>query len=147
VIGLGMGPTSMCYLVGVQHAVTWNRRGAATAALLFFRMIGGSLGVGALGASLFFALGNRLEGYGAVEIDVAAALRPESHERLTPALLLVVQTALGRSLHLVYVQIAALALLSVVCSSRLAHGRQDAEDEQASTPHADDGLALAAGEI
>ena len=30
VIGVGMGPTSLCLLLDVQNAVAWDRRGAAT---------------------------------------------------------------------------------------------------------------------
>ena len=43
VIGLGMGPTSLSYILAVQHAVAWGRRGAATGAVIFFRTMGGSL--------------------------------------------------------------------------------------------------------
>lgn len=41
-IGTGMGPTSLSFILGVQSAVEWGRRGAATGAVLFFRTMGGS---------------------------------------------------------------------------------------------------------
>lgn len=50
--GLGLGFTSMPYLLGVQNAVPWNRRGVATSSVQFFRTIGGSIAVAALGALL-----------------------------------------------------------------------------------------------
>lgn len=50
--GLGLGFTSMPYLLGVQNAVAWSQRGVATSSVQFFRTIGGSVAVAALGALL-----------------------------------------------------------------------------------------------
>ena len=52
VSGLGMGFTSMPYLLGPQNAVPWSRRGVTTSSVQFFRTIGGSISVAALGALL-----------------------------------------------------------------------------------------------
>ena len=60
VVGLGMGPTSLSYILAVQNSVDWGRRGAATAAVIFFRTMGGALGVGVLGATLGMSLAHRL---------------------------------------------------------------------------------------
>ncbi|MDQ3638872.1 MAG: MFS transporter, partial [Actinomycetota bacterium] len=43
IIGLGLGFTSTSYLVSVQNAVPWNRRGSATSSIVFFRTVGGSV--------------------------------------------------------------------------------------------------------
>src|SRR5207244_2130300 len=45
VIGVGLGPTAMAYILGVQNTVPWSRRGVATGAVVFFRTMGGALGV------------------------------------------------------------------------------------------------------
>jgi EmrB/QacA subfamily drug resistance transporter len=58
-IGLGLGFSSTSYLVSVQNAVPWRRRGVATSSVVFFRMVGGSLGVAAMGALLNASLGDR----------------------------------------------------------------------------------------
>ena len=123
VIGLGMGPSMLCYLLGVQNSVDRDRRGAATGAVIFSRTIGGALGVGVLGAILGLALARNLAGASLVGIDVAAALRPETHSRLDPAQLRAVRESLGRALHLVFLQMAGLAGLGLICSTRLAGGR------------------------
>jgi EmrB/QacA subfamily drug resistance transporter len=68
VIGLGLGFTSTSYLVSVQNAVPWRRRGVATSSVVFFRTVGGSLGVAIMGAFLNASLGAR---YGAA-VDRAA---------------------------------------------------------------------------
>ena len=61
-IGLGLGFSSTSYLVSVQNAVPWRRRGVATSSVVFFRTVGGSLGVAVMGALLNASLGDR---YGA----------------------------------------------------------------------------------
>jgi EmrB/QacA subfamily drug resistance transporter len=59
VIGLGLGFSSTSYLVSVQNAVPWRRRGVATSSVVFFRTVGGSLGVAIMGAFLNASLGER----------------------------------------------------------------------------------------
>ena len=121
VIGLGMGPTSLSYILDVQNTVERARRGSATGAVIFARTMGGSIGIGILGASLSRSLAGWLAS--TPGIDVAAALRPETHARLNPEQLLTVQDALGRSLRDVFLQIVAMALLAMVCSLGLRGGR------------------------
>jgi MFS family permease len=134
VIGLGMGPTSLSYILSVQNAVSWGRRGAATAASIFARMMGGAVGVGILGAALGLGLARRLAGTSGV--DVSAALRPQTHKLLTPEHLATVQNALGLSLRDVFLQIAVLGALAVVCSLFLRGGRASSHhDAGASGDH------------
>ena len=52
ITGLGLGFLSMPYMLGVQNAVPWSRRGVATSSVQFFRNIGGAIAVAALGALL-----------------------------------------------------------------------------------------------
>jgi len=58
-IGLGMGFSSTTYLLSVQNAVPWQRRGVATSSIIFFRTVGGSIGVAVMGALLNTSLGPR----------------------------------------------------------------------------------------
>lgn len=59
VIGLGLGFASTSYLVSVQNAVPWRRRGVATSSVVFFRTVGGSVGVAVMGALLNASLDER----------------------------------------------------------------------------------------
>ena len=95
VVGMGMGPTSLSFILAVQHAVSWGQRGVATGAVIFFRTIGGAIGVGLLGGALGWELSHLLNLAGATSIDVGAALRPETHYQLTPEYLALVQSVLG----------------------------------------------------
>ncbi len=77
-VGTGMGLSTITLLVAVQTLVARERRGIATSALLFFRSIGGTLGVAVMGTGLTARLGvqvSRLgEGLPAVPAPLAAAL-------------------------------------------------------------------------
>ena len=84
IVGMGMGPVSLSFILAVQHAVSWNQRGVATGAVIFFRTIGGAIGVGILGGALGWELGHLLIRGGRNGIDVGAALRPETHTQLSP---------------------------------------------------------------
>jgi hypothetical protein len=141
VCGLGMGPTSLSFILAVQHAVSWGQRGVATGAVTFLRTIGGAIGVGLLGATLGWGLAHRLALAGATGIDVSAALRPETHKFLSVAELAQVQTNLGVTLRDVYLQMMFLGIGCVVCglwlpnkhatlSHSRAHEREVPEDER-----------------
>jgi MFS family permease len=52
VIGIGMGLCSTAFIVSIQAAVSWGKRGAATSSCLFLRFIGQALGAASFGAVL-----------------------------------------------------------------------------------------------
>lgn len=54
--GMGLGVANTALLIAVQESVSWNRRGVATAGLLFARTIGGTLAAGMLGGLLAASL-------------------------------------------------------------------------------------------
>jgi len=119
VVGMGMGPAVLSFMLAVQHAVSWGQRGVATGAVIFFRTIGGAIGVGLLGGALGWELSYLLTSAGATGIDVGAALRPETHHQLTPANLVMVQSVLGLSLRDLYIQMLVLALGTLLCTAWL----------------------------
>lgn len=52
IMGFGMGLLNITSMVMIQGSVEWSKRGSATAALIFSRTLGNTLGVTALGAIL-----------------------------------------------------------------------------------------------
>lgn len=115
VIGLGMGPTSLSYILSVQGSVPWERRGVSTGALSYFRTMGGSLVVAGFGALIATQMAAQLPG----RIDVSAALRPETHGQLDRGDLQRVRNALGSSLRMVFFGSTIVAAAGVVCSNYL----------------------------
>ncbi len=149
IVGTGMGPTSISFMLAIQHAVTWGQRGVATGAATFSRTIGGAVGVGLLGASLAWELSRRLATAGGSGIDIAAALRPESHRLLGPLQLSLVQTHLGLTLRDVYIQITLFAVVSMVCALWLPGKKATLSHQSATETEVleDEGLAVVASEL
>ena len=56
VFGIGMGFANTAQVIAVQTSVSYNERGVATASTMFFRNIGGTIGVGVMGVVLARAL-------------------------------------------------------------------------------------------
>jgi len=54
--GVGMGFTNIALIIAVQTSTAWEFRGVATASTMFFRIIGGTVAVGALGGVLIAAM-------------------------------------------------------------------------------------------
>ena len=119
IVGMGMGPCSLSFILAVQHAVSWGQRGVATGAVIFFRTIGGAIGVGILGGALGWELGHFLNSVGrqrhrrrrrAAAGDASPAFARE---------LVLVQSELGARLRDVYIQMFLLALGTLVCTAWL----------------------------
>jgi multidrug resistance protein len=147
-VGLGMGPTSLSFILSVQHSVKWGQRGVATGAVIFLRTIGGALGVGLLGAILGWVLAHRLAEAGSSGIDVTAALRPETHGSLSKEQLALVQAHLGHALRDVYWQMAVLGIGTMLCALWLPNKEQT--HASAAGPDDEDankGFAVAASEL
>ena len=142
-VGMGMGPTSLSYVLGVQNIVEWNRRGVATSAVTFVRTIGGALGVGLLGASLGIEFASRLFAAGADKLDVAAALRPETHSLLLPEQLALVQASLGITLRDIFLMMLGISVLALICSSRLVATTEGSTVGRPETAEGDDAVDLA----
>jgi predicted MFS family arabinose efflux permease len=56
IFGVGMGLANTAQVIAVQASVSFRERGVATASSMFFRNIGGTVGVGIMGAFLARAL-------------------------------------------------------------------------------------------
>ena len=115
-LGCGLGPSSVAFLVSAQGAVSWEQRGVVTASSQFFRMISGTLSVGVLGAVLNARLSAGLRDQ-ANGVSPNALLNAASRAKMPPALLQSAEHALAQGLHLVF---ALLALASFLALARMA---------------------------
>jgi EmrB/QacA subfamily drug resistance transporter len=109
-LGMGLGFTSTPYLLAVQNAVPWNRRGVATSSVQFFRSIGGAVTVAALGA----VLNAHLVGQLGHDVDPNVALNPELRAAVPQEALQPLVTALDGGLGNIYLVMAAMAVGGLV---------------------------------
>jgi MFS family permease len=120
-IGAGLGPSSMTQVLAIQQAVREQERGVATALVPFFRALGGSLGVGALGALLAAGLSLRL----GLAAETAGRILAGHHDDASvaaPAL----RAAIEQSLLPVFVLLLLLSGLHLAVTGWFP-GRVDAE--------------------
>ena len=119
-VGAGLGPSSMSQVLAVQSVVPERQRGVATALVPFFRTLGGSVGVGALGGLLAMGLVRRLgpaaesagrllvAGNPTTDVSVAATAIDPAAFRL----------AIERSLLPVFAVLVGLAVVNVLVTAR-----------------------------
>ena len=101
IIGAGMGFATNSTIIAVQNAVDWSQRGVATATTMFFRTIGGSIGIAIMGAMLNSRLAGRFASIeGAPAGLEAESLLDDAERALIPeAVVEAMQRALASSLH------------------------------------------------
>lgn len=108
VIGLGLGFTTMPYVLAVQSAAPWSQRGVASSLTMFSRTIGGTVAVALLGA-----LFNTRVAAAAPGLPLEATLQPLAAQ-LSPADMARLSAAVAHGLR------GVLFLLALVCFAGLA---------------------------
>ncbi len=135
-IGLGLGLTSMCYVLSVQNAVPWKLRGVATATTQFFRTIGGTVGVAIMGTILNAQMARQFAPIFARYSDIAQRLpkgvapenillTPGLRDSLPSVVLHQLQIALSQSLFWVYALAFALSIIWLVLMFFMPGGRAE----------------------
>ncbi|MCM3568734.1 MDR family MFS transporter [Neobacillus mesonae] len=115
-VGVGMGLTSTAFIVSIQSTVSWDQRGIATAANMFMRNLGNTIGAALLGG----ILNNRMMDYfhqknAALTVDDAnRLLKAEDRIQLSDTVRTILQDGLTISLHSVYYVVLAFAIISML---------------------------------
>lgn len=113
IMGAGMGFSTMAILLAVQTSVEWRQRGVATSSTMFFRIMGGTIAIGILGA----LLSGRLAAVPSVSSSQANELLGPAHGRtLTPTAFQALAAALDQSLVTIFWLIAAISVLAFLVS-------------------------------
>lgn len=128
-LGLGMGLTMVTLVIAVQNSVPREQMGIATSGNMFFRQMGGAIGVAMLGTILTGGLQARL----AETIQRVPALRDVARnpdailrsggEGLAPAAREALRQALASSLHAVFAATIGVAMLTLLAAWLVPRGR------------------------
>jgi EmrB/QacA subfamily drug resistance transporter len=146
VFGAGFGMVTQILMVAIQNAVSPREIGTATAAANLFRALGGSVGVAIYGA--VFAAGLRhwlpLELHGRVPHGITATgiqSTPGRIHQLAPAIQHGIASAVGNSLHDVFLLAAPIALagclITLFLRERPLRGREQTQPQPAIKTDAD----------
>jgi MFS family permease len=114
IVGAGLGPSSMSQVLAIQNVVSERQRGVATSLVPFFRTVGGSIGVGALGGLLAAGLAGRL----GPEAETAGRLLASGAHAAGGIAPAAFRLAIERSLIPVFAILAGLAVLNLLVTER-----------------------------
>lgn len=103
VTGFGFGASSMAYLLGAQDAVDYHQRGIVTSTVSFCRTIGGSMGVGLLGAGFNYLSADDLAKLADRGVSPASALDPHAQATMPADALALAQATISGGLRWVFV--------------------------------------------
>ena len=107
VMGLGMGFLSTSAIVLIQDSVGWAERGSATAANIFSRNLGSTLGATILGGVLNASLARHSDGSARIDFDqIRQLLQRSGAAAVDPA----VRASLGHALHLTFLAVFFITL-------------------------------------
>lgn len=125
-IGVGMGLTSTSFVVTIQGAVPRKIRGSATAANMFMRNFGNTVGAAFFGAILNYTLMTKFkEEKSSFQLDdVNLLLTEEARQSLAKSDVHILQDALSLSLNNVYIGVAVFAVISLLLILRIPRGRE-----------------------
>jgi EmrB/QacA subfamily drug resistance transporter len=130
-IGVGMGLTTTTFIVSIQSTVSWQQRGVATAANMFMRNLGNTIGAALLGGILNIQLKNFISANNEtidenITIDSTNVLLNEvERNNLPEGIKAILQDGLTYSLHSVYYVVLLFALITLILIYFLPKMEQD----------------------
>jgi EmrB/QacA subfamily drug resistance transporter len=118
-VGVGMGLTSTAFIVSIQSTVAWQQRGIATAANMFMRNLGNTVGAALLGGILNSSIISYIKRSGDADQDLSidtanVLLNEEERMKLPLDLKVLLQDALTSALHSVYFWVLIFAIISML---------------------------------
>jgi len=116
-MGMGMGLAVLAFLVAVQSAVEWNRRGVATASLQFIRSLGSAIGVAVMGAVMNATILAQLRDQPAVEQPLEAVnglLDEQLVTTMDPNLVQLLRHVFDNGLHQAFLLLGLFGLLGLL---------------------------------
>lgn len=124
-VGVGMGLTSTSFIVTIQGSVGRERRGAATAANMFMRNFGNTVGAAVFGAVLNGTLLSffKKENLDYEVNDVNLLLTEDARATMSSSKIATLQHALDSSLLWVYLVVLLFAVISVLLILRIPRGK------------------------
>ncbi|MCM3638037.1 MFS transporter [Sporosarcina luteola] len=130
-VGVGMGLTSTSFIVTIQGAVSREQRGSATAANMFMRNFGNTVGAAIFGAVLNGSLMSTFRGKNLdYEVnDINLLLTEESRSTVPNSKMNILQQALDGSLQWVYVAVLIFAVISLLLILRIPRGKVVLHDD------------------
>ena len=117
IMGVGMGFCNTAFIVSIQAAVPWAKRGAATSSCLFLRFIGQALGAASFGAVLNATIQHRCARSRCGLVN--RLLEPTSRQTLGAAMQARLTGLVSAGLHNAYWLAVAMSVVTLLLVLRL----------------------------
>jgi EmrB/QacA subfamily drug resistance transporter len=133
-VGAGMGLTTTAFIVSIQSTVEWNQRGIATAANMFMRNLGNTIGAALLGGILNSQIKSYIQQNGegiddSLSLDSAnVLLNEEARNSMDAGIKEILQNGLTISLHSVYYAVLIFAVISFLLVIALPKHEKETAD-------------------
>lgn len=128
-IGMGGGMTIATLMLAAQHAIPRTMLGLTTSTVQFARSIGAALGAGIIGALMNWKL-KRLMTQAPLEVaqitghgDIAAIVRPETRQALSPMASMFLQESLAGALRVGFYFVFGVAVVAAIIALFVPAGR------------------------
>ncbi len=130
-IGVGMGLTNTSFIVTIQGAVSREERGSATAANMFMRNFGNTVGAALFGAILngMVITHFRKDNLNYSLDDINLLLTDKMRQTIPKSEIHLLQTALGGSLQWVYITVAIFSVISLLLILKIPRGKRYMNDD------------------
>lgn len=115
--GCGMGISNTALVIAVQTSVSFSQRGVATASTMFFRYIGGTVGIGAMGV----VLARALLATGAASAELVSRILGPDRRSVDPGVLRAIAGDLAHGLVLVTWIVAGLGIAAAIVAWAFPH--------------------------
>jgi EmrB/QacA subfamily drug resistance transporter len=119
-VGVGMGLTSTAFIVSIQSTVSWQQRGIATAANMFMRNLGNTIGAAMLGGILnsqlkaYFSDSENRTGIKLTVESTNSLLKESERSNLPLKMIHILQDGLTVSIHKVYFMVTIFAVVTLI---------------------------------
>jgi EmrB/QacA subfamily drug resistance transporter len=119
-VGVGMGLTSTAFIVSIQSTVSWQQRGIATAANMFMRNLGNTIGAAMLGGILnsqlkaYFSDSENRTGVKLTVESTNTLLKESERSNLPLKIIHILQDGLTVSIHKVYFVVTIFAVVTLI---------------------------------
>ena len=127
IIGIGMGFTTIVYLISIQSGVDWQQRGAATASNVFMRMLGQVVGAALYGAILNYGIQRRAPDAAGM---INQLIEPAERHKLAESVVDHLTGVIGASLHDVYWVSTGVAVATLLIALRIPAGLRPERDKK-----------------
>ncbi|HEX8522028.1 MAG TPA: MFS transporter [Tepidisphaeraceae bacterium] len=125
ITGLGLGPSSMAYLLAAQNSVEWQQRGIVTSSIAFCRTMGGAVGIGVMGMLFNLLTWREMSRLREAGLNPAALMNPHLRATASEELVRTGSQSVAHGLTWVFAAMLAAAVVQLLATLAMPKSKSD----------------------